>query len=170
MDFFKLIYQILIGPIRTNCCDCIAHQFYIMCVFGSSLKNQFILLLSLFLLLFMSSTTLLVLFIMVLKTEPDIKPFFFYFRFNPDFCPGFDRFGSLNRTGLVPDWTGRTGRSGLVFKTVISPLILSNSSLSLSLSLSQDNNKQRMNNDCLNKIEYRIDNLMLVFLKSSYAK
>ena len=50
--------------------------------------------------------------------------------------------------------------SNLHIQVLISPLILSNSSLSLSLSLSQDNNKQRMNNDCLNKIEYRIDNLM----------
>ena len=60
--------------------------------------------------------------------------------------------------------------SNLHIQVLISPLILSNSSLSLSLSLSQDNNKQRMNNDCLNKIEYRIDNLMRVFLKNSYAK
>ena len=53
--------------------------------------------------------------------------FFFNFRFNPGFCLVFDRFSGFwpflgVLTGpdwlSVPGWTGRTGRSGPVFKTV----------------------------------------------------
>ena len=54
---------------------------------------------------------------MVLKIEPDIKPFFFNFRFNPGFYPVFDRlligFGSINRTGLaIGSRLNRPVRSG----------------------------------------------------------
>ena len=61
---------------------------------------------------------------MVLKTEPGIEPFFL-FPVQPRFLTGFPvvdwlltGFGAFNRTGLASGWTGRTGRSGPVFKTV----------------------------------------------------
>ena len=86
----------------------------------------------------------LVLHSMVLKTEPGVKPFFFlkfpvqpsvFTRFLTGFRPVF-RFliGCWSVLGVltgpdwlpVPGWTGRTGRSGPVFKTVLHSFALRN--------------------------------------------
>ena len=54
---------------------------------------------------------------MVLKTEPDIEPFFLNFWFNPSFLPFLG--------GVLPDWTGfrfpiePVGPAGPVFKKVV---------------------------------------------------
>ena len=59
---------------------------------------------------------------MVLKTEPDIKPFFFFnFQFNPSFARFLTGCWPVFRVLTGSDWLsvpGWTGRSGPVFKTL----------------------------------------------------
>ena len=65
--------------------------------------------------------------IMVLKTEPDIKSFFFLiFGSTPVFARFLTGLGVLTEPDwlLAPDWTGRTGRSGPVFKTMVTTSFL----------------------------------------------
>ena len=56
---------------------------------------------------------------MVLKTELGIKRFFLISGSTPVFAMFLTSFGGFNRTRQATDSTGRTGRSGLVFKTMV---------------------------------------------------